>query len=173
MAKLAEKTYLFSSFEQARSLAEFQLLEKLRSLGLPVPEPVAAIAWKYRLFWYRAAILVRRIPGAITFADSPALGDEKMWRKLGRVIRQFHDQGLNHVDLNCDNVLVASDKIYLIDFDRCKLVAENMTGVGSTWKQGNLNRLHRSIEKRCVGLTPEQRKVHWNSLLQAYDHPQS
>jgi len=172
MAKLAEKTYLFSSFERARSLAEFRLLVKLRSLGLTVPEPIAAIVWKYRVFWYQAAIVVKRIPGAVTFADSPSLGDEDVWRKLGQVTRQFHDQGLDHVDLNCDNVLVTGDQVYLIDFDRCRLVTESVTGTNATWKQGNLNRLHRSIEKRCTSLTSEQRRTYWDILLQAYGHSQ-
>ena len=41
MARFAEKTYLFIGFDKARSLAEFRLLVKLKSLGLPVPVPVA------------------------------------------------------------------------------------------------------------------------------------
>ncbi len=169
MARLAEKTYLFSGFDQTRSLAEFQLLERLRSLGLPVPEAVAAIAWKYRLFWYRAAILVKRIPGAVTFADSTRLHDEGLWQQLGQVVRQFHDQGLDHVDLNCDNILVAGDQIYLIDFDRCRLVTGKENAADTAWKQRNLDRLYRSVQKRCSRLTQEQRNAHWQSLLQAYE----
>lgn len=172
MAQLAEKTYLFTGFDQTRSLAEFRLLGQLRSLDLPVPEAVAAIAWKYRMFWYRAAILVKRIPGAVTFSDSARLSDESLWEQLGQVIRRFHDNGLDHVDLNCDNILVAGDQIYLIDFDRCRLVAGNANDAGSTWKQRNLDRLHRSTEKRCARLTRQQRQAHWKILLQAYDHPQ-
>lgn len=172
MARLAEKTYLFLGFERARSLAEFHLLEKLISVGLPVPEPVAAIAWKYRIFWYRAAIIVKRIPGAVTFADSLSLCEEDLWRKLGQVIRQFHDQGLDHVDLNCDNILVASNQIYLIDFDRCRLVAGETSGARSAWKQRNLDRLYRSIEKRCPSLSLQQRQAYWKILLHAYESPQ-
>lgn len=172
MTRLAKKTYLFLGFGQARSLAEFQLLEKLRSVGLPVPEPVAAIAWKYHVIWYQAAIIVKRIPGAVTFADSLSLAEEGLWRKLGQVIRQFHDQGLNHVDLNCDNILVAGDQIYLIDFDRCRLAKEKANGTGSTWKQRNLDRLHRSIEKRCARLPQQQRQAYWKILVHAYERLQ-
>jgi len=170
MARLAEKTYLFTGFDQARSLAEFRLLERLRLLGLPVPEAVAAIAWKYRFFWYRAAILVKRIPGAVTFPDSARLNDDELWRQLGQVVRQFHDQGLDHVDLNCDNILVTNDQIYLIDFDRCRLVTGNDKEISSAWKQRNLDRLHRSVQKRCSRLAQEQRDARWQSLLQAYEH---
>lgn len=169
MARLAERTYLYAGFDQARSLAEFRLLGRLRALDLPVPEAVAAIAWKYRLFWYRAAILVRRIPGAVTFPDSPQLNDQSLWAQLGQVIRRFHDKGLDHVDLNCDNILVAGDQIYLIDFDRCKLVPENNNEAGSKWKQRNLERLHRSVSKRCADLSPARRETLWQHLLQAYN----
>lgn len=169
MARLAEKTYLFTGFDQARSLAEFRLLGQLRSLGLPVPEAVAAIAWKYRLFWYQAAILVERIPEAVTFSDSNRLGDESLWSQLGQVIRRFHDNGLDHVDLNCDNILVTGDQIYLIDFDRCRLVSESDNGSDSAWKQRNLERLHRSVRKRCPGLTPDQQEHFWRQMLLAYD----
>ncbi|TKV63345.1 3-deoxy-D-manno-octulosonic acid kinase [Marinobacter panjinensis] len=168
MARLAEKTYLFTGFDQARSLAEFRLLGRLRALGLPVPEAVAAIAWKYRLFWYRAAILVKRIPGAVTFSDSDRLSDESLWALLGQVIRRFHDSGLDHVDLNCDNILVAEDQIYLIDFDRCQLVSESDNDADATWKQRNLERLHRSVRKRCPSLSSSQRESLWQHLLQAY-----
>lgn len=168
MARLAERTYLFTGFDQARSLAEFRLLGRLRSLGLPVPEAVAAIAWKYRLFWYQAAILVKRIPGAVTFPDSPRLGDELLWEQLGQVIRRFHDNGLDHVDLNCDNILVAEGQIYLIDFDRCKLVAESDNEADSAWKQRNLERLQRSVRKRCPALSSSQRENLWQHLFQAY-----
>ncbi len=168
MSRLAEKTYLFTGFDQARSLAEFRLLCRLRSLGLPVPEAVAAIAWKYRLFWYRAAILVKRIPGAVTFSDSARLGEELLWTHLGQVIRRFHDSGLDHVDLNCDNILVAGDQIYLIDFDRCRLVAGSDNNTEAAWKQRNLERLHRSVRKRCAGLSKTDRDNLWQHLLQAY-----
>lgn len=168
MARFAEKTYLFTGFEQTRSVAEFRLLGRLRSLGLPVPEAVAAIAWKYRLFWYRAAILVKRIPNSVTFPDSDRLGDESLWSQLGQVIRRFHDNGLNHVDLNCDNILVAGDQLYLIDFDRCKLVPESENDTDSAWKQRNLERLHRSMRKRCLALSSSRQELLWKHLLQAY-----
>lgn len=166
VAKLAEQTYLFTGFDRARSLAEFRLLEHLKSLGLPVPDPVAAIAWKYRLFWYRAAILVKRIPGAVTFADCERLTDEGLWQQLGRMVRQFHDQGLDHVDLNCDNVLVANETLYLIDFDRCQL-RSSFAGSAERWKRANLMRLQRSMRKRLVFSGPEL-EHYWQTFVTAY-----
>lgn len=168
MSRLAEKTYLFTGFDQARSLAEFRLLGRLRSMGLPVPEAVAAIAWKYRLFWYQAAILVKRIPNAVTLPDSSRLSDESLWEQLGQIIRRFHDNGLDHVDLNCDNILVAGNQLYLIDFDRCRLVTESDNDADAAWKQRNLERLHRSVRKRCPDLSKAQQDNLWKRLLQAY-----
>ncbi|MFV8572393.1 3-deoxy-D-manno-octulosonic acid kinase [Marinobacter sp. SBS5] len=170
MSRIAKKTYFFTGFDRARSVAEHRLLEQLHAAGLPVPEPVAAIVWRYRLFWYQAAILIKRIPGAVTFADCASITNEHLWRRLGKVIRQFHDHGLDHVDLNCDNILVAGEGIYLIDFDRCRLVASGDNKLSSPWRQKNLSRLRRSVEKRCTHLSDEQRQAYWDVLLHAYQH---
>jgi 3-deoxy-D-manno-octulosonic acid kinase len=166
MAKLVEKTYLFTGFNQARSIMEFRLLEKLILAELPVPEPVAAIAWGHLFFWYRAAIVVKRIPGAVNFVDSSLLGQEELWKKLGRVIRRFHDHGLDHVDLNCDNILVASNQIYLIDFDRCRL-RDSSAGQAESWKSRNLTRLQRSLRKRS-GYTASVLEQLWKIAINAY-----
>ncbi|MGB1951998.1 MAG: 3-deoxy-D-manno-octulosonic acid kinase [Marinobacter sp.] len=170
VARLVEKSYWFSGYESARSLAEFRLLTELKSRGLPVPEPVAALAWKYRLFWYHAAILVERIPGAVTLPDSSDLSEKSLWIQLGGMIRRFHDHGLNHVDLNCDNILVSGDEMYLIDFDRCELLPERDNRPNSAWKQRNIERLHRSVKKRCQKLSPDLQECLWQHMLQAYAH---
>lgn len=168
VARFAKQTYLFTGFHRTRSLAEFQLLRKLRALSLPVPEPVAAIAWKRKVLWYQAAILIRRIPGAVTFAESERLEDSSLWAEVGAVIRRFHDVGLDHVDLNCDNILISEDEIHLIDFDRCLLKSGTDNKPGSEWKQRNLDRLHRSVEKRCSGVSEDVRAMGWAALLNAY-----
>jgi 3-deoxy-D-manno-octulosonic acid kinase len=167
MARLAEKTYLFTGFDQTRSIAEFKLLQKLRELGLPVPEPVAAIAWRYRLCWCRAAILVKRIPGAVTFSDEAAYSDPENWKALGTLVRQFHDAGLNHVDLNCDNILLSQGQLYLIDFDRCRLETGTETQSGASWKESNLKRLKKSMVKR-LSLSSNQIDRYWRTLSDAY-----
>ncbi|WP_417522293.1 3-deoxy-D-manno-octulosonic acid kinase [Marinobacter sp.] len=170
MSRIAKETYFFSGFERARSVAEHRLLEQLNAAGLPVPEPVAAIVWRCRLFWYKAAILIKRIPGAVTFADCESITNEHLWRTLGKVIRQFHDHGLDHVDLNCDNILVTDERIYLIDFDRCRLVTASDNKPDSPWRQKNLSRLRRSVKKRCTHLSDEQRQAYWDVLLHAYEY---
>ncbi len=82
------------------------------------------------------------------------------------MVRRFHNAGLDHVDLNCDNILVAQGQVYLIDFDRCRLRAEGPSE--ATWKRANLNRLRRSVEKRCQSIPEKRREQLWKHLVSAY-----
>ena len=163
VARFSERSYLFTGKSGIRSCREFELLRVLHGLGLPVPEPVAAWWQKQGGIWYHAAILIRRIEGAVPLPEAPDLADDSLWRRVGRMIRRFHDAGLDHVDLNCDNILVAGDRAYLIDFDRCKLKLSSRNQ--SVWQQRNLERLSRSMEKRLpVGIQENS----WSALLTGY-----
>ncbi|MCG8516925.1 MAG: 3-deoxy-D-manno-octulosonic acid kinase [Pseudomonadales bacterium] len=163
-AKLSRRSYLYSSQRQARSFAEFQLLMALQVRGLPVPEPVAALCQRRSSWLYRAAILIRRIPGAVPLPASPRYREEALWAQVGATIRRFHDAGLDHVDLNVDNILVSGERVYLIDFDRCRLRQKS----GGGWQANNIRRLRRSVEKRCRDLSEEDRRGLWQALTEAY-----
>ena len=81
--------------------------------------------------------------------------------RVGAMIREFHDVGLFHADLQIRNILVADESVYLIDFDRARLIEELTPR--QRWK--NLLRLRRSLEKNgypiehfeaiCRGYGPE------------------
>ncbi len=163
MARIAHRSYVFTGFSRCRSLREFRLLQRLRELGLPVPEPVAALAERSGLFTCRAAILLRRIPEALPLPASPALHEPQLWQRVGAQLAAFHAAGLDHVDLNCDNVLHAPDGIWLIDFDRCRLRPP-----ARRWQRANLERLQRSVVKRCGALSERQRESLWAQLLRGY-----
>jgi len=163
MARFTHRSYLFTGFNRCRSLREFRLLQRLRDMHLPVPEPVAALAERDGLFTCRAAILLRRIPGAVPLPVSPEVQDPALWQQLGALLARFHAAGLDHVDLNCDNVLHAPEGIWLIDFDRCRL-----RDPAQRWQQANLNRLQRSVAKRCSALPAVQRGALWAALMQGY-----
>lgn len=165
-AKLSERTYLFVGEPQCRSFAEFRLLRQLQGLGLPVPDPIAAYYARRSPRFYQAAILVRRIPGAEPLPASARARDDRLWEQVGQVIRRFHDAGLDHVDLNVDNILVAGKSVYLIDFDRCRL--RGGQGGRSAWRERNLQRLRRSVEKRCQFLPDVERTHLWQCLYAAY-----
>lgn len=160
-ARLSESRYLFLGWHRSRSFREFQVLRQLHQKGLPVPEPVAASASRSGLF-YQAAILIRRIPDAVPLPEVCELGTDSLWWRVGRTIRRFHDAGLDHVDLNCDNILVANGYVYVIDFDRCRF---RKPGAERRWAKRNLSRLYRSIEKRIDTVDTDRS---WQSLLAGY-----
>ena len=163
VARLSRSTYLYLGRERTRSFAEFRLLQYMQARGLPVPVPVAAASWRTGVLGYQAAILVERLEG--TRALGSAFRDirTETWRSVGQTIRNFHDAGVFHADLNCFNILLSDDAVYLIDFDKGQLRRDR-----AGWKQRNLERLHRSLDKLAWpdgGPTLEQA---WARLLQGY-----
>ncbi len=147
MARLGVQRYPWLGEARVRSLAEFRLLSRLHRDGLPVPAPLVAGYWR-RGLGYRAAILVERIHGARALSRwlGAAVADAP-WEAVGRTLARFHLVGLDHADLNADNVLVDdAGQPWLIDFDRCAL----RDGAGS-WRGRNLQRLARSLAKLSRG----------------------
>lgn len=145
-AKFSHDLYLWLGEARVRSLAEFRLLSELRAERLPVPAPLLAGYWRRGLA-YRAAILVERIPSVRPLADwlGPDVGTAP-WEAVGAMLAKFHRAGLDHADLNANNVLVdAGGQPWLIDFDRCRRRA------GSHWREANLERLARSLAKLSPG----------------------
>ncbi|MBW8367331.1 MAG: 3-deoxy-D-manno-octulosonic acid kinase [Arenimonas sp.] len=146
-AKLGCRRYAWLGESRVRSLAEFRLLGQLHREGLPVPAPLVAGYWR-RGWGYGAAILVERIAGAR--ALSQWLGqdvDQAPWEAVGEVLARFHLAGVDHADLNADNVLVDPDgRVWLIDFDRCLRRRS-----GGAWRERNLRRLARSLAKLSRG----------------------
>ena len=149
----------------SRAMAEFRLLCQMRHWGLPVPRPCAA-HYRRRRFGYSADILIERIEGATDLAQlllQQALKSEQ-WQQVGAMIARFHRHGVFHSDLNCHNILLASDgQFWLIDFDKCDIRPSG------SWRQQNLDRLLRSLEKERRLHTgfcwqPEQ----WQALLLGY-----
>ena len=97
------------------------------------------------------------------------MSDDLMWRQVGETIGRFHAEGLDHVDLNCDNILVSDNDVYLIDFDRCKLRGVRSGSGMAGWQKRNLNRLKRSLEKRLDDLPEGTLPLRWQTLLSGYE----
>ena len=76
----------------------------------------------------------------------------------GECIRQMHDRGVCHADLQLKNILVADAGIFLLDFDRAQ-VHDNISPLA---RARNLLRLRRSFEK--LGYSPKL----WLCLLDGY-----
>jgi 3-deoxy-D-manno-octulosonic acid kinase len=119
---------------------------------VPVPRPLAARAVKNG-FIYQADILVEKIEGANDLVDVLMMSSlaDYHYKHIGKVIRQLHDTGVCHSDLNIHNILLDDkDAFWLIDFDKC----ERRSGEG--WKKKNLNRLRRSFLKEV-----KKRQINW------------
>ncbi|MEA2119183.1 3-deoxy-D-manno-octulosonic acid kinase [Halovibrio sp. HP20-50] len=142
-AKLSKKRYLWTGAERTRAFRELRLTATLFEQGLRVPRPVASCVTRYGLT-YEAALITVRIAGAKALAELLVndLANEALLKRVGVMVRRFHQVGLDHVDLNARNILI--DPIgepWLIDFDRCRLREPGK------WQEENLKRLERSIHK--------------------------
>lgn len=164
-ARVSRDRYLFTGFDRSRPLTEFGLLAKLTAAGLPVPEPLAALCARQGLT-YRGWLLTRRIPAVVPLADRLAESstDTALWRRMGRVIRRFHNAGVVHADLNARNILLGSDDtIHLVDFDRARISSDNPRAFA-----GNLMRLKRSLQKLWPSAQRGRLDGCWGELLLGY-----
>lgn len=156
--------YFWLGLNKSRSFCEYRLLEKMHALNLPVPQPIAALVCKTSWF-YQANILIEYIPHNSTFAhvlnQQSNIND---WTNIGKTIAKFHNNGIYHADLNAHNILIASDKIYLIDFDH-----SNQRALKSSWQKANLKRLKRSIDKLTNDDYIQRNNENWQQLLTAYN----
>ena len=146
VGKFIKDMYFYTGLEKTRAYLEMHLLNDMYARQLPVPQAVAARVVRHGLF-YRADIILQKIPQAsdvftiLLQRQVPST----IWHKIGVVIRQLHGQQIYHHDLNIHNIMLdLEDKIWLIDFDKCEQRA------GETWKEDNLNRLQRSLEKELA-----------------------
>lgn len=169
IARFNRDLYLAWQAEHSRAWKEWRLLHHMYTLGLPVPRPVAA-----RASWpagrcsglHRADILLERIPRCSNLSSllqQQAL-PAALWQDIGRCLKKFHNHDISHADLNANNILINdSQKIYLIDFDRCRVTTNERL------KAGNLPRLRRSLLK-LQGLHPGYHftEHNWQSLLAGY-----
>jgi 3-deoxy-D-manno-octulosonic acid kinase len=165
VAKFSRDRHLWRGPGQVRSFDEFRLLRALRRQGLPVPTPIAAIYWHHGLT-YRAAILLDRLQNVRTLAELAAGEDAPaLWRRSGELIARLHRAGLDHADLNADNLLFQPDGTgWVIDLDRSRIRIP-----ATAWREANLRRLERSLLKLRGARSPERVHEDVRRLREAYD----
>ena len=142
---LAEKSYVFTGYERSRMFREFRLLQLLRSRELPVPNPVAVLV--ERSGWrYSGVIILERLERVTSLQQlvEAAAVQATQWQSVGKAIALFHNNGVNHSDLNASNILLRDDEVFIIDFDGCTLVRH----ARGSFRRKNLERLHRSLLKQ-------------------------
>jgi 3-deoxy-D-manno-octulosonic-acid transferase len=172
VGKVLGDRYLRTQAYDSRSLQEFYLLSLMEAWNLPVPQ-VAAARHESGLIFDRCDIVTCYV------ADSMSLHallcqenvDIHLWSAIGSMIAQFHRHQIDHVDLNCHNILL--QRIHeestvpwaplLIDFDKCRLRD------GDGWKSSNLERLQRSLRKeKRLRANLNWQEEQWQALMQAY-----
>jgi 3-deoxy-D-manno-octulosonic acid kinase len=165
VAKLSRDRHLWRGPGQVRSFDEFRLLRTLLRQGLPVPTPIAAVYW-HRGPMYRAAILLDRLRNVRTLAELAADEDDPaLWRRSGELIARLHRAGLDHADLNADNLLFQPDGTgWVIDLDRSRIRIP-----ATAWREANLRRLERSLLKLRGARSPERVREDVRRLREAYD----
>lgn len=168
VSRISADRFFFLGEKRVRSFEELKLLEELFSDGLPVPEPVAALYTRIGPS-YSASILINRIHAASTMGEQLFNLESLVWRRVGSVIRRFHDNGVYHADLNCFNILVSPGAVHLIDFDKCRRYPLSRESV--PWKATNLERLKRSIDKITPPEMSQKTAANWQQLLEAYYAP--
>lgn len=171
IAQLSNDRYIWTGLQRTRAFREMRLTASLHQAGLPVPRPILAGVERHGLT-YHAALITQRLPQTIALAEhliNPLSGSEYMTPdkagsspredplliEVGRVIRRFHDHGLDHVDLNARNLLIDDQgRVWLIDLDRCRLRSPG------SWRQANLARLARSFQRFCRHATTAAIAMH-------------
>jgi 3-deoxy-D-manno-octulosonic acid kinase len=174
VARLNRDLYLAWQAEHSRAWKEWRLLHYMYTLDLPVPRPIAA-----RAVWpagrvcglHRTDILLERIPQCSNLSSllqQQALS-ETLWHHIGQCLKTFHLHDIYHADLNANNILIdAQQKIYLIDFDKCRITGD------AQLKAGNLLRLHRSLLKLQGLHSPYYfTEQDWQFLLAGYNDSKS
>lgn len=165
VGKVLQDQYLGVCGNSSRSFREFKLLWQLYEEGFSVPRPVAALVEPHGIY-YRAALVTVRISDVDTLGHRLVRdGAEAVnWTALGHLIRQFHQRGVYHADLNVDNILLdGENKMYLIDFDRASIRRTNL------WKKSNIKRLLRSIKKIRQNDCDIFKDRCWERFLNAYN----
>lgn len=163
VARLSRDRFVWTGAEATRPFREFRVIQRLRAMGLAVPEGAAG-RYVRQGFFYRADLVTREIPGARTLAERLASGGVAPdWFELGALIARFHAVGLWHADLNAHNVLYDDGgRSWLIDFDRARFVLPFATSL-----TGNLDRLARSLRKLGHGAVVAGQP--WAAFHRGYD----
>ncbi|WP_406547158.1 3-deoxy-D-manno-octulosonic acid kinase [Succinimonas sp.] len=144
MAKLLKDKFLCFSATADRSVQEYDLLLRMRAMGLHVPTPVLARVTRSGLF-VKNDIITKEITGARNIGkilSERRLADEEIL-KIGDSIGTLFRAGIYHSDLNINNLLLdGADNPWICDFDKCE-----MTSITPRRYNEMVARLKRSFDK--------------------------
>jgi len=169
VARFVEDHYLWVGRERTRAFREWCLLARLRDLGLPVPRPIAARIVRRGLL-YQADIVTAYLPDTRPLSAHLNEGapPREAWIRIGRMIRSFHDRGVDHPDLTAHNILIGPERrVFLVDFDNARIRSPGH------WREAGLARLQRSLRKVALETGTGFDAEAWRALEQAYRRPEA
>jgi len=153
---LIKRRYL--KWGKTRCQIEYEILNKVRSLGIAAPKPIA-FAFESKLF-YRCWLITEEIKRHQTLAQLSLDKAEQARATMGQIVAQVAtliNNHIFHVDLHPGNVLVDSNnRVFLIDFDRARITRMQKNKLCKKY----LNRWQRAVTKHQL---PEM----LNEILQA------
>jgi len=139
-----------------RALCEMDVSAKCLALGLPVPEEIGMTARRLGPLNWEMEAWSWWIPDSMTLSlclkrpDFEEAHRRELLNGVARALRQCHDAGLVHPDLNSRNVLVMPTgegwKVLVVDLDRASLGPP----LGWAARARQMRRLYRSLAKEGV-----------------------
>jgi 3-deoxy-D-manno-octulosonic acid kinase len=140
---LIKKRYLKCG--KTRCQIEYELLQKVRSLGINAPEPVA-FAYRGRLF-YQCWLVTREIRDHQTLVQISRSNEEQARMAMKAVVKQVSmliKNKILHADLHPGNVIVDNqNQVYLLDFDKGGVFPGDKNALRTRY----LRRWNRAIQK--------------------------
>jgi hypothetical protein len=135
-----------------RMIFELALTSAARKRGVPAPEPIGAIVEHVAPAVYRGALITKAITG-MTFWEFMQTDDDP--RVLAHVVRMaryaidiMHEHGIQHDDLNLQNLFVSTAgdglSVVILDFDKSRLYSDALS---PSLRRRSLKRLERSVRK--------------------------
>ncbi len=168
VGKFNTEYYLKTALKNTRPYREWRVLCELQRLRLPAPRPAAMRIVSGGLF-YRADLITHQLSAVTPLCDAlqQAELDAVVWEDIGHTLRRFHEHGIYHADLNCHNILLRGSEVFVLDFDKGEIKPNSLPQ--DSWKQKNLRRLRRSLDKE-QGLAESFYfdDSHWAHLQRGY-----
>ena len=130
---------------KTRCQIEYEWLQKVRTLGINAPDPIA-FAYRGRLL-YQCWLVTREIKDHQTLAQLSCLNEERTRIVMKEIIKQVLTLIKNkilHSDLHPGNVIVDNqNRVYLLDFDKASIFPRGKNALRSRY----LRRWNRAIQK--------------------------
>jgi len=152
-----------------RPMRELEATESARAAGCHVPI-VHAVAVEESGPFYRGWIVTSAIDDARAYIDVLAAAGEDgratLLAAAGGAIRDLHDAGVYHPDLNGHNLLIdADDKVAIIDFDRAVLATPGSSRLALKGRDRFWRSLRKLTRERGIALAETERR--WLELAYA------